>query len=75
MIEKRTYQSDFKISQREKEVLELIAYEYTSKQIAEVLFLSSYTIDTHRKNLMERWQVKNTAGLVRRGFESGLLTV
>lgn len=63
------------ISKREQEVLKLIAYEFTSKQIAEALFLSRYTVDSHRKNLMEKWNVKNTAGLVRRGFESGLLTV
>lgn len=62
------------ISPREKEVLRLIAYEYTSKEIAEQLYLSPYTIDSHRKRMMERWQVKNTAGLIRRGFESGVLT-
>lgn len=62
------------ISRREKEVLYLIANEYTTKQIAQELFLSKYTIDTHRKSLMSKCNVRNTAGLVRVGFESGLLT-
>ena len=59
------------ISPREKEVLRLIAYEYTTKEIANELFISTHTVDSHRKKLMEKWMVKNTAGLVRVGFQSG----
>ena len=62
-----------KISNREKEVLFLIAHEKTSKEIANELFISIHTALSHRKNLMEKLEVKNTAGLVRRGFEIGLL--
>ncbi len=61
------------ISKREKEVLNLIAHEYTSKQIARELFISPYTADSHRKNLISKMGVKNTAGLVRVGFQRGLL--
>ena len=61
------------ITNREKEVLHLIAYEYSSKEIAEQLFVSAETINTHRKNMMSKMGVKNTAGLVRRGFELGCL--
>jgi DNA-binding CsgD family transcriptional regulator len=61
------------ISSREKEVLHLIANEKTSKEIASDLYISNHTAISHRKNLMEKLDVKNTAGLVRRGFELGLL--
>jgi DNA-binding CsgD family transcriptional regulator len=63
------------LSDREKEVLELIAYENTNDEIAEKLYISSHTAKTHRKNLLEKLAVKNTAGLVRRGFELGLLQI
>lgn len=62
------------ISQREKEVLKLIAYENTSKEIAQELYISNHTAITHRKNLIEKLGVKNTAGLVRRAFELGILS-
>lgn len=62
------------LSQREKEVLRLIAYENTSKDIARELFISNHTAITHRKNLIEKLGVKNTAGLVRRAFELGILS-
>lgn len=61
------------ITNREKEVLHLIAYEYSSKEIAQQLFVSAETINSHRKNMMVKMGVKNTAGLVRRGFELGCL--
>jgi len=61
------------ISNREIEVLELIAHEFTTKEIARKLFVSPHTIDSHRKKLMEKWNVKNSAGLVRVGFQSGVL--
>ena len=61
------------ISTREKEVLHLIAHEYTTKEIAHTLFLSPHTVDSHKKNLKLKLDVKNSAGLVRRGFEMGIL--
>ena len=61
------------LSQREQEVLYLIAYEYSSKEIAKELFISIHTAISHRKNMMEKLNVKNTAGLVRIGFEQGWL--
>lgn len=63
------------ITDREKEILRLIAYEYTAKEIARELFISEHTAITHRKNLLIKLDAQNTAGLVRRGFELGLLTV
>lgn len=63
------------ISNREQQVLKLIAFENTSKEIAAQLYISNHTAYSHRKNLMEKLNVRNTAGLVRRGFELGLLTL
>ncbi|MCL4117838.1 UNVERIFIED_CONTAM: hypothetical protein GTU68_016415 [Idotea baltica] len=59
---------------REREILFLIAQEHTSREIASLLFLSTHTVDSHRKRLMEKWQVRNSAGLVRVGFERGILS-
>lgn len=56
---------DNKLTLREKEVLSLIAEELTNNEIAEKLFLSPRTVDTHRRNLLQKLKVKNTAGLVK----------
>lgn len=63
------------ISKREREVLELIANEFTTAEIAKKLYISCHTAQTHRKNMMCKLNVKNTAGLVRVGFERGYLFV
>ncbi len=60
------------ISSREKEVLQLIAYEYTAKEIASKLFISFHTVNDHRKNLLCKLNVRNTAGMVRVAFEKGI---
>lgn len=61
------------LSRREKEVLELIAEGYTNPQIAEKIFLSPFTIDSHRKNLLAKLDVKNTAMLIRFAVEHKLI--
>ncbi len=53
------------ITRREKEVLELIADGLTNNEIAQQLFISTTTVDTHRKNLLTKFDAKNTASLVR----------
>jgi DNA-binding NarL/FixJ family response regulator len=58
---------------REKDVLRLIVNEYTSAEIAEKLFLGQRTVEKYRLQLMQKLQVKNTAGLVRVALEMGLL--
>ena len=62
------------ITEREKEVLIEISFGRNTNAIAQKLYLSPHTICSHRKNLMKKLGVKNTAGLVRRGFELGLLS-
>lgn len=53
------------ISSREKEVLELIADGLTNPQIAAKLFISMHTVDSHRKNLLTKFGINNTASLIR----------
>lgn len=53
------------ISSREKEVLELIADGFTNPQIAAKLFISLHTVDSHRKNLLTKFSVNNTASLIK----------
>ncbi len=63
------------ITPREKQVLVLIAYEYSTKQIASELSVAYETAHSHRKNLLRKLDAKNAAGLVRTAFEEGLLNV
>jgi DNA-binding NarL/FixJ family response regulator len=61
------------LSSREKEILGLIAEGYTNPQIAEKIFLSHFTVDSHRKNLLAKLNVKNTASLIRLAIEQKLI--
>lgn len=60
------------LTPREKEVLQLISEGYTNPQIAEKIFLSPFTVDSHRKNLLAKLGVKNTASLVKLAVERKL---
>ena len=61
------------LTSREKEILALIAEGYTNPQIAEKIFLSPFTVDSHRKNLLAKLGVKNTASLIRLAVERKLI--
>jgi DNA-binding NarL/FixJ family response regulator len=61
------------ISKREIEVLELIAEGYTNAEIAEKLFNSKRTIESHRRNLIEKTKSKNTAELVKYAIKHGYI--
>jgi len=61
------------LSKRESEVLLYIAGEFTTSEIGNKLHLSKNTIETHRRNILSKLGVRNTAGMVRRGFELGFL--
>jgi len=63
------------ISKREYQVLRLIAYEYNTREIAKELFVSYETAHSHRKSLLKKLNVKNTAGMVRVAYELGLLQI
>ena len=62
-----------KLTKRELQILECIAKEMSTRDIAVHLFISEKTVEAHRSNLMLKLDVKNAAGLIRRGFETGLL--
>lgn len=61
------------LTKREKEILSHIAEGFTNNQIAEKLFISPLTVDSHRKNLLTKLNVNNTASLIRFAMEHGLI--
>ncbi|MEZ5004443.1 MAG: response regulator transcription factor [Chitinophagales bacterium] len=61
------------ITQREMEILQLIAIGLTSGEIAKKLFISKNTVETHRKNLLGKLNVKNTAALLKFAYQNGLV--
>jgi len=66
-------QEEISLTGREIEVLKLIAEENTTQEIADLLFLSKHTIESYRKNLISKLQVKNLAGLTKHAIKMGLL--
>ncbi len=60
------------LTRREKEILTLISQEYSNAAIAEMLFISLETVNSHRKNLLRKLNAKNTAGLVKYALSVGL---
>ena len=61
------------ITKRELEILQLVVKEFTTKEISEQLTISINTIDTHRKNIMCKLEVKNTIGLVKYAIKHDLV--
>jgi len=61
------------LSPREKEILQLIAEEHTSAEIANMLFITEKTVEKHRTKLMEKLDIHSTAGLVRYAIRRGLV--
>lgn len=64
---------EIKLSKREIEVLRLIVKELTSKEIADKLFISKQTVDTHRLNMMEKTQSKSVVGLIKYAIQNNLV--
>jgi DNA-binding CsgD family transcriptional regulator len=62
-----------KLTRREKEVLELIAEGLTNQEIAARLFLSSTTIDSHRRNMLTKFKVRNVAALIKIAMSNHLI--
>lgn len=63
------------LTEREKEILQLICEEYTTPEIAEKLFISPRTVDGHRNNLLQKLGCKNVAGLVVFALQHELINV
>jgi len=62
------------LSERELEIIKLIAEGYTNAQISVVLYISNHTVNTHRKNIMKKLGVNNTAGIVMFAVKSNLVS-
>jgi two-component system nitrate/nitrite response regulator NarL len=60
------------LSPREKEILSLIFLELTSKEIADKLFISKQTVDTHRINIMQKTNSKSVVGLIKYAIQAGI---
>jgi len=65
--------SQNRLSNKELEILILIAEGMTTKEIASKLFVSTRTIETHRANILKKLEVKNTAALIKKATETNLL--
>ena len=62
------------LTDREKEILNHIALELTSEEIAEKLFISRRTVETHRKNILRKTNVRTIVGLIKYGFRHDLIS-
>ncbi|WP_434036025.1 response regulator transcription factor [Formosa sp. 4Alg 33] len=65
---------DIKLTKREVEVISLIAEEFTTQEIADKLFLSKHTIESYRKNLITKLNVRNLAGLTKYAIKKGYVS-
>ena len=70
---KYTYDTQYTL--REQEILHLIVYEYSTREIAKKLYISFETVKSHRKNLMTKLDAKNVAGIVREAITRGLVDI
>jgi DNA-binding NarL/FixJ family response regulator len=61
------------LTKREMEIISLIAKEYTTQEIAEKLFISTRTVETHRKNILSKTRVKSIIGLLKFAEQRGIL--
>lgn len=59
------------LTKRELEIVKLIVQEYSATEISKKLFISKETVDTHRRNIREKLQVRNSAGIVRESIKQG----
>ena len=61
------------LTQREKEIVQLLAKEYTNEKIASELHISYRTVETHRKNIMQKTKAHNLAGLIKFAYSKGFI--
>lgn len=64
---------DIDITKREKDIIRLIAEGFSTAEIGDKLFLSHHTVNTHRKNILNKLNVKNSAGVIRFGIQTGIV--
>jgi DNA-binding NarL/FixJ family response regulator len=74
VLKKKTLNDQLPVlTRREKEVLGLIAEGHTNQEVANMLFLNITTIDSHRKNMLAKFKVKNTASLIKIAMNNQLI--
>ncbi|MEO7922671.1 MAG: response regulator transcription factor [Chitinophagaceae bacterium] len=73
LTEKRMEETTPALTERELEVMHLLAKEYTNEKIAAALHISYRTVETHRKNIMQKTKAHNLAGLIKYAYSKGLL--
>lgn len=66
------FMKKFKLTQRELEIIRLVKDNHTAQDIANILFLSVFTVETHRRNINLKLGVKNTLGLIKFATEHGI---
>lgn len=67
------HKSEVLLTPRETEIIQLLAREYTNEKIAETLNISFRTVETHRKNMLQKTNSHNLAGLLKFAYDSGLI--
>ena len=72
--EEDTFTLKYKLTLREREVLQLLLDESSNKQIGETLNISTRTVETHRKNIMLKLDVKNNTGLIKKALSYQLFS-
>jgi DNA-binding NarL/FixJ family response regulator len=72
-LNQNVYKENPILSPREIEIVTLISLEYSGKEISEKLFISTNTVETHRKNIMKKLQIKNTISLVKYALKNNLI--
>ena len=72
LLDSKTSQKDSELTKRELEVLELMFNELSNQEIADKLFISLRTVETHKHNIMEKTGAKNMAGLVKYAIRNKL---
>lgn len=75
ILEKNTYDTNNEtvLSERETEIIKLIAEKYSSQEIAEKLFISIHTVYTHRKNIMKKLNMRSPVELILYAIDKGIV--
>lgn len=71
--ERRKQQQQVHLTEREIEIIRLIEKEYNNRQIAEALFISERTVETHRKNIFRKTDTNSVIGLIKYAYEHKLI--
>ncbi len=71
--ERKKENEEVHLTEREIEIIRLIEKEYSNKQIAETLFISERTVETHRKNIFRKTQTSGVIGLIKYAYEHRLI--